>query len=111
MNETIDALEVFWSRGQASELGAKRSSRAPSVGRVAGIPSEAAVVVSDEASQDAVGRIQIGGLGQADFAAEAILKPSPKAEALPKGVRSGLRPAGSGAAIKRMASCWSARPN
>ena len=66
MSEATDALEVF-------------RSRAPSVGRVAGSASEAAVVVSDKASQDAVGRIQIASLGQAEFAGEAILKHSPKA--------------------------------
>jgi PAS domain S-box-containing protein len=66
MGEATDAFEVF-------------RSRAPGVGCVAGSASEAAVVVGDEASQDAVGRVQIVGLGQAEFAGEAILKHAPKA--------------------------------
>ena len=66
MGEATDAFEIL-------------RSRALGVRCVAGSASEAAVVVRDEASQDAVGRIQIASLGHAEFAGEAILKHAPKA--------------------------------
>ena len=66
MGEATDAFEIL-------------RSRAPGVGCVAGSASEAAVVVGDKTSQDAVGRVQIVGLGQAEFTGEAILKDAPKA--------------------------------
>ena len=77
MGEATDAFEVF-------------RSRAPGLRCVAGSASEAAVVVGDKASQDAVGRVQIVGLGQAEFAGEAILKHAPEAFDAAFGLR-GLR--------------------
>src|ERR1700734_1214604 len=55
VGEAADAVEVF-------------RSRAPGLFGFAGDASEAAVVVGDEACQDAVGRIEIAGLGEAEFA-------------------------------------------
>ena len=66
MGEATDAFEIL-------------RSRAPGLRCVAGSASEAAVVVGDKTSQDAVGRVQIVGLGQAEFTGEAILKHAPKA--------------------------------
>lgn len=76
MREATDAFEIV-------------RRRAPSLGRVARCASEAAVVVSDEVTEDAVGGISIANFGQAEFAGEAIL------ENAPRGVRCGLWPAGS----------------
>ena len=45
----------------------------------AGLSGETAVVVGDELVQDGVGGVQVGGLGQPEFADEAILQHAPKA--------------------------------
>jgi hypothetical protein len=65
VREAADAFEMF-------------RSRAPGLGCLAREVSEAAVVVGEETAQDAIGRIEIAGAGQAEFAAEAILQHAPE---------------------------------
>src|SRR5208283_1766983 len=65
MQEAADALETF-------------RSRAPSAFLFARLPGETAVVVGDEPSQNGIGRVDVGGLGQAQFAGEAILQHAPE---------------------------------
>jgi len=77
LHNVIVADDAFM--GEATDAFEVSRSRAPGLRCVAGSVSEAAVVVGDEASQDAVGRLQIVGLDQAEFAGEAILKHAPKA--------------------------------
>lgn len=71
----------------------------------AGPAGEAAIVVGDEKSQDAIGRVQVACVGQTEFAREAILEHAPEARS--------MRPLAWGvcAAMKVMPSCWRARPN
>src|SRR5271155_1805613 len=54
-------------------------SGAPGNRRFARAPREAAVVVGNEATQDAVGRVQIVGPGQAQFALQTVLEDAPEA--------------------------------
>src|SRR5271169_1107878 len=54
-------------------------SGAPGFDDVARGTREAAVVVGDEVPQHGVGRVQIGGLGEAEFAAQAVLEDAPEA--------------------------------
>jgi len=54
-------------------------SRTPDFGSVAGSPRETAVVVGDKAAEHGVGRVPIGGLGKAEFTAQAILQDTPEA--------------------------------
>jgi hypothetical protein len=65
LHEAADALETL-------------GSWAPGGCGLACLPGEAAVVVRDEFAQHGVGRGKVGGLGQAQFAAEAILQHTPK---------------------------------
>ncbi len=64
--ERADALELI-------------RSGAPGSGGVARGPREAAVVVGDEVPQHSVGGVQVGGLGEAEFAAQAVLEDAPEA--------------------------------
>ena len=64
--KAADAIEVF-------------GSGTPSFFRIARGSTEAAVVVGQEAAQDLVGGVEIGGTGQAEFAGETILKSAPEA--------------------------------
>ena len=66
VTERTDALEIFGS-GPPSFGGLARGAR------------EATVVVGEEPAQDRVGRVHIAGLGQAEFAGEAILQHAPEA--------------------------------
>ena len=52
--------------------------RTPGLGRLARRASEAAIVVGDEAAQDAVGGVEIAGLRQTQFAGEAVLEHAPE---------------------------------
>ncbi len=64
--EGTDALEIIGS-GPPSFGGVARSAR------------ETAVVISDELAQEAVGRVDIAGVGQTQFTAQAILQHAPEA--------------------------------
>ena len=75
VGKTANAVEVF-------------GSQAPSFGGVARRTSEAAVVVSDEAAQDAVGGAEIAGPSQAEFTGEAILEHAPEALDAALGLRA-----------------------
>ncbi len=66
MQERADALELF-------------RSRTPSGSGLAGFAREAAVVVGDELTQHEVGGAHVCSLGQAQFAAKAILQHAPEA--------------------------------
>ncbi|MCU1297495.1 MAG: hypothetical protein JWO91_1773 [Acidobacteriaceae bacterium] len=66
MNETADAIQIL--RGGA-----------PCGLHVAGVAGEATVVVCHENAQPGIGGVQIAGLGQAEFAGEAILQHAPEA--------------------------------
>ena len=46
---------------------------------MAGSASEAAVVVGDEAGQDAIGRVDVASSRQTEFAGEAVLEHAPEA--------------------------------
>lgn len=65
VSEAADAIEIL-------------RSRAPGLLWVAGSTHEAAVVVSEEASEDAVGRVKIACLNQAEFAGETVLQHAPE---------------------------------
>ena len=65
-------------RGQADAVQFRRS-RAPVWGGVARGANEAAVVVGEEAAQDAVGGVEIASLGEAQFALQAVLQDAPEA--------------------------------
>ena len=76
LHDIIVADDAFVSEAaDAVQLG---RSRTPSLGGIARSASEAAVVVGDETAQDAVGGLQIAGVGQAEFAGEAILEHAPE---------------------------------
>jgi hypothetical protein len=65
VSETANAIQVM-------------GSGAPGFGRVARSAGEAAIVVDDERAQDAVGRIEIIGAGQAEFTGEPVLQHAPE---------------------------------
>ena len=73
MKERTDAVELVWSG-------------TPGFGGVARGACEAAVIVGDEAAEHAVGGVQIAGLREAQFAAQAILKDTPEAFDAPFGL-------------------------
>jgi hypothetical protein len=77
LHDVVVADDPFVSK--AADAVQVIGSRPPSFGGVAGSAGEAAVVVGDEAAQDAVGRVEITGLGQAEFAGEAVLEHAPEA--------------------------------
>ena len=66
MHKAADALDIF-------------RSGSPGGGGLARLASEAAVVVGHELAQDDVGRVQVGGLSQPEFAGKAILQHAPEA--------------------------------
>src|SRR5271169_1494817 len=51
-------------------------------------PAEAAIVVGEKAAEDCVGRFDIGGAGQPEFAGQAILKSAPEALDAALGLRT-----------------------
>lgn len=59
--------------GEAADAFEISRSWSPGCFRLARRASEAAILIREESAQDGVGRIQIAGLGQAEFAGEAIL--------------------------------------
>lgn len=65
MSEAADAFQILWSW-------------APGLLRNAGSMGEAAIVVVPELPQYGVGRVQIAGLGQAEFAGKAVLQHTPE---------------------------------
>src|SRR5438270_3724815 len=75
MNEAADAVEIFRSRTPCG-LHFPRTA------------DEAAVVVREENTQHGVGGVQVTGLGQAKFAAQAILKHAPEAFDAALGLRT-----------------------
>ena len=64
--KAADAVQIF-------------GSGTPSLFLIARGATEATVVVGQEAAQDLVSGVQIGGTGQTEFAGEAILKGAPEA--------------------------------
>jgi len=70
MTEVTDAIKIFWSR-------------TPSGGDLARLTGEAAVVVGGEPTQDSIGGVDVGGVGQAQFAGEAILEYAQRGSTLP----------------------------
>src|SRR6202030_2588821 len=64
--KAADAVQIFGSGTPSLFLSARGAT-------------EATVVVGQEATQDLVSGVQIGGTGQAEFAGEAILKGAPEA--------------------------------
>ena len=74
VHEAADAVEVFWG-GTPGGFCLARSA------------SEASVIVGQEAAQDSVGTIPIGGAGQAEFTGETVLKSAPQAFDAPLGLR------------------------
>ncbi len=66
VDEAADAIEIF-RRGAPGGLGFARAA------------GEAAIVVGEENAQDGVGGVQIAGVSQTEFAAQAILKHAPEA--------------------------------
>ena len=74
MDEATDAVKIL-------------RSRTPSGGDLARRTGEAAVVVGDKVSQDSVGGVQIGGLGEA----QSLVRRSWRT---PRGVRPGPWPVG-----------------
>jgi hypothetical protein len=89
MNETADAVQTL-------------GCRAPGRCGFAWATGEAAVVVGDKAGEHGVGRVQIAGLGQTEFAGEAVLQHAPEAFDATFGLW---------AAMKETPSCSRARPN
>jgi hypothetical protein len=65
VHEAKDALEIIRGRAPCGLAFARR-------------PGEAAVVVGDERAQHGVGGVEVLGLGQAQFAGEAILQQAPE---------------------------------
>ena len=66
MDEATDAVQIF--RGGT-----------PGGEEVAGRTGEATVVVGNKTGQDGIGRVQIGGASQAEFAGETVLEHPPEA--------------------------------
>src|SRR5579863_3817696 len=66
MHETADAVQMLGFRAPGG-CGFPRAT------------GEAAVVVGDKAGEHGVGRVQITGLGQTEFAGEAVLQHAPEA--------------------------------
>jgi len=77
LHDIIVADHAFVS--EATDAFQVVGSLSPSFRGVARSAGEAAIVVGEEAAQDAVGGIQIVGLSQAEFAGETILKHAPEA--------------------------------
>ena len=76
LHDVVVADDAFVAEGaDALEIA---GSGAPSLGGLARGAREAAVVIGDELAQDRVGRIDVVGLGQAEFAGEAILQHAPE---------------------------------
>ncbi len=65
MHEAADTVEIIRSRAPCGLALARR-------------PGEAAVVVGDELAQHGVGGVEVLGLGEAQFAGEAILEHAPE---------------------------------
>lgn len=66
VNEAADTVQV-------------RGGRAPGCGGLPRTTGEAAIVVGDKAGEHGIGGVQIAGLGQTEFAAEAVLQHAPEA--------------------------------
>src|SRR6266852_1974213 len=63
---------------QAADTVEAFRSSTPGGFPVAGLPGKTAVVVSDEGAQHGVGGVDVGSLGQPQFAGEAILQHAPE---------------------------------
>jgi hypothetical protein len=78
VHEAADPFETFWNRKPSGLL-------------FAGLSGEAAVVISDELAQHGVGRVDVNGFGQPQFAGETILEHPPKTLDAAFGLRAASR--------------------
>ena len=77
LHDVVVADDAFV--GEAADAFEIAGGRAPGLFGLAGSASEAAVVVGDEAGQDAIGRVDVASSRQTEFAGEAVLEHAPEA--------------------------------
>ena len=65
MHETADPFEILWNSTPGGLLFARRTG-------------ETAIVINDELTKDGVGRVEVFGFGEPQFAGETILEYTPE---------------------------------